>query len=113
MVSPYIRNTVMESATKSNVTVIECQNLIMVEIPSVLIGRSCRAGGSRASEQGGTGNSGCGHWWAFRLYFVNRPFGDAQSRFFFFMLLSMLYTIYISLCDFILSKNKLGHCCVS
>ena len=56
-------------------TVIECQNLIMVEIPRVLVGRSCRAGGSRASEQGGTGNSGCGHWWAFRLYFVNRLLG--------------------------------------
>ena len=54
-------------------TVMKCQNLIMVEISRVLIGRSCRAGGSRASEQGGTGNSGCGHWWAFRLYFVSRP----------------------------------------
>ena len=84
-----IRNTVMESATKSNVTVIECQNLIMVEISRVLIGRSCRAGGSRASEQGGTGNSGCGHWWAFRLYFVNRPFGDV-------LLSSLLSLIYFS-----------------
>ena len=70
-------------------TVMKCQNLIMVEISRVLIGRSCRAGGSRASEQGGTGNSGCGHWWAFRLYFVNRPFGDV-------LLSSLLSLIYFS-----------------
>ena len=48
-----------------------------------------RAGGSRASEQGGTGNSGCRHWWAFRLYFVNRPFGDV-------LLSSLLSLIYFS-----------------
>ena len=66
-------------------TVMKCQNLIMVEISRVLIGRSCRAGGSRASEQGGTGNSGCGHWWAFRLYFVNRPLGMYFSLLFFLL----------------------------
>ena len=60
----------MESVTKNVMLTLK------VEASTVLIGRSCRAGGSRASEQGGTGNSGCGHWWAFRLYFVNRPFGD-------------------------------------
>ena len=59
---------------------------LKVEVSRVLIGRTCRAGGSRASEQGGTGNSGCGHWWAFRLYFVNRPL-----RMYFSLLFFLLY----------------------
>ena len=49
----YIRNTVMESATKIVMFTLK------VEASTALIGRSCRAGGSRASD--------AGRDWEFRL----------------------------------------------
>ena len=49
----YIRNTMMESVTKNVMFTLK------VEASTVLIGRSCRAGGSRASD--------AGRDWEFRL----------------------------------------------